>query len=901
MQPARKLQPAEIASPLRDSDPQETKEWLDSFDALVSVAGPDRAHFILTTLLKRARVNRLALPALVQTPYVNTIHVEREPRYPGDEEIELKIRRYIRWNAVAMVLKANSKHGLGGHLATYASAATLYEVGFNHFFRGSDDEPGDQVYFQGHASPGIYARAFLECRLTEDQLLNFRRDTVPGRGLSSYPHPTLMPDFWQFPTVSMGLGPLSAIYQARFNRYLHHRGLMDTSRSRVWAFLGDGETDEPESLGALHVASRERLSNLTFVVNCNLQRLDGPVRGNGKIIQELEAVFHGAGWRVIKVIWGRHWDPLLAADRDGALARKMYDTVDGEYQKLSVEDGHYVRRNFFGPEAGLAKLVEHMSDKDLRKLRRGGHDFRKVYAAFKAAEEEQERPTVILAKTVKGWSLGEAFEGRNVTHSNKKMTLKELAIFRDLLNLDVTDHELLDPPFVRFHKRSDEYQYLVERRQALGGFIPARRSVVSVPISDHQVPELNFFDRYIKGSGDQEVSTTGAFSRMLAQLLAHKELGKNVVPIIPDEARTFGLETLFRKHGIYSSVGQLYDPVDSHMLLSYREAVDGQVLEEGITEAGSMASFIAAGTAYSTHDRPMIPFYIFYSMFGFQRTGDQIWAAGDQRCRGFLIGATAGRTTLTGEGLQHCDGHSQLLASAYPHVLPYDPAFAYEIAVLLQHGLKRIWEQQENIIFYLTVENEGYPMPPMPEGAEQGIIDGIYRFSKGDGDGPRVQLFGSGPIMRHALKAQALLEEHFGVVADVWSVTSYIKLRRDALACERENTFHPGGERKVSTIERALEGVEGPFIAASDYVTHIPDMISRWIPGGLYALGTDGFGRSDTRPALRRFFEVDAESITLAALRKLCDQGKVEMETFHKAFEMLDFDREKPDPASFLP
>jgi pyruvate dehydrogenase E1 component len=895
------MRQAELTTPLPDIDPQETREWLESFDALVAVHGPERARYMLTRLLKRARVSRMPLPALIQSPYVNTVAADAEPDYPGDEDIELRIRRTIRWNAVAMVLKANVKKGLGGHLSTYASAATLYEVGFNHFFRGHDEGVGDLVYFQGHASPGIYARAFVECRLTEEQLVNFRQDIVPGQGLSSYPHPTLMPDFWQFPTVSMGLGPIAAIYQARFARYLHNRGLADTSRCRVWAFLGDGECDEPESLGALHVARREKLNNLTFVINCNLQRLDGPVRGNGKIIQELETVFNGAGWRVIKCIWGRHWDPLLAADTEGALVRKMTDTVDGEYQKFTVEGGHYVRRNFFGPDPRLTEMVSHMSDADLERLRRGGHDFRKVYAAYHAATDEPDRPTVILAKTVKGWTLGEGIEGRNATHQQKKMTVKELAIFRDLLDLDVSDRELLDPPFIRFGKKSEEYEYLTERRQALGGYLPERRAMVTV--HETHTPPLSYFDRYTGGSGDQDVTTTAAFSRMLADLLKHKDIGKYIVPIIPDEARTFGLDALFRKYGIYSAVGQLYEPVDANMLLSYREAKDGQVLEEGITEAGSMASFIAAGSAYASFDRPLIPFYIFYSMFGFQRTGDQIWAAGDQRCRGFMIGATAGRTTLSGEGLQHCDGHSQLLASAYPHVESYDPAFAYEVAVILRHGLERIWEKQEDVLFYITVENEPYPMPGMPqrEGIEQGIIDGIYRYQQGEGEGPRVQLFGSGPILREVLRAAELLREHFGVVSDIWSVTSYTKLHRDALSCERDATFVPDAEPRTPLITRVLEGAEGPVVAAHDYVRGIPDQLGRWVPGGLTSLGTDGFGRSETRPALRRFFENDAECITLAAIRRLCDEGKFERSKLREAFELFDVDQRKPDPATFLP
>lgn len=886
---------------IHDFDPDETHDWLESLDAVVEERGPERAHFLLSKLLQHMHVEKMPLPALIQTPYVNTIPPSKEPGYPGDEHIEKRIRRYIRWNAVAMVVKANRKYaGIGGHLSTYASAATLYEVGFNHFFRGPDDGFGDQLFIQGHASPGIYARAFLEGRITEEQMNHFRRE-VGRKGLPSYPHPWLMPGFWEFPTVSMGLGPINAIYQARFNRYLQARGIANTEGSRVWAFLGDGETDEPEALGALHVAARERLDNLVFVVNCNLQRLDGPVRGNGKIIQELETNFNGAGWRVIKVVWGRHWDPLLAADQDGLLVRKMTETVDGEYQKFSVEDGHYVRRNFFGPDARLRAMVEHLSDSDLQRLRRGGHDFRKVYAAYDAAVQESDRPTVILAKTVKGWSLGEGIQARNATHQQKKMTLKELAIFRDLLGLDVSDHELLDPPFVRFSKDSDEYKYLVERRHALDGFVPERRALVTVV--DHKAPTLPYFERYLRGSGEQEVSTTAAFSRMLAQLLNHKELGPHVVPIIPDEARTFGLDALFNKYGIYSAVGQLYEPVDADMLMSYREAKDGQVLEEGINEAGSLASFIAAGSSYSSFDRPMLPFYIFYSMFGFQRTGDQIWASGDQRCRGFMVGATAGRTTLTGEGLQHCDGNSHLFSTVYPHVVSYDPAFAYEIAVIVQHGLERIWDRQEDVVFYMTVENEPYVMPNMPEGddVQQGIIDGMYLYKRGESDGPRVQLLGSGPILREALRAQGLLAEHFGVAADVWSVTSYTELRRQALACDRLATFEPDRPRQTPLVTRLLQEAEGPVIAATDYVTLVPDQIARWVPGGLVSLGTDGFGRSHTRPALRRFFENDAESIALTALRRLADTGAIDAERLVGAFELLDVDLRKPDPATFMP
>ena len=886
---------AELATMLQDIDPIETQEWLESFDALVARHGMERAHFILTTLLKRAQVERVRLPALVQTPYINTIAPDHEPAYPGDEELELIIRRYIRWNAVAMVVSANSKFpGIGGHLSTYASAATLYEVGFNHFFRGSQGGLGDLVFFQGHASPGIYARAFLEGRLDEDQLQHFRREVNPGEGLSSYPHPRLMPNFWQFPTVSMGLGPIAAIYQARFNRYLANRGVVETEPCRVWAFVGDGECDEPETLGALHLASRERLSNLTFVVNCNLQRLDGPVRGNGKIIQELEAVFHGAGWNVIKVIWGRKWDPLLEADSDGLLVRRMGEATDGEYQKYSVETGDYIRRHFFGKYPQLLELVRDKSDDALHRLRRGGHDLRKVYAAYDAAMREEEKPTVILAKTVKGWALGDSVEGRNITHQQKKLSLEELAVFRDVLTLDIPDEKLVDPPLLRLEEGSREHKYLIERRQALGGFLPTRRvKSVSVP-----APPVSWFKRYLQGSGEQEVSTTGAFSRMLGQLLSEKDIGPRIVPIIPDEARTFGLDALFRKYGIYSSVGQLYEPVDANKLLSYREAKDGQVLEEGICEAGSMASFIAAGSAYSTFNQPLVPMYIFYSMFGFQRTGDQVWAAADQGCRGFLLGATAGRTTLNGEGLQHEDGHSHILASTNTAVVPYDPAYAYEIAVIVADGLDQMLNQQKDLIYYITLQNETYLMPPIPEGVEQGILDGMYRLRPATKPARcQAQLFGSASILMHVIEAQQILADRYDVAADVWSVTSYCNLRREALACERWNMLHPTEPPRTPKIQQIFGESKGPVIAASDYMKAVPDQIARWVPGGLFSLGTDGFGLSDTREALRRHFEVDAASITIATLQQLALRGEVDRAVVARAIDELGIDTEKRDPS----
>lgn len=884
----------ELTTPGVDTDPAETHEWLDSLDMVVEHHGMERAHYLLTRLLKRAAVDKVRLPALVQTPYVNTIAPDDEPAYPGNEAIERRIRRYIRWNAVAMVMRGNMRNpGLGGHLATYASAATLYEVGFQHFFRGKENGSGDQVYFQGHSSPGIYARAFLEGRLTTDQLDHFRREVTPGQGLSSYPHPWLMPNFWEFPTVSMGLGPIAAIYQARFNRYLHSRGICDTSQSRVWCFVGDGESDEPETLGALHLAASEGLNNLTFVVNCNLQRLDGPVRGNGKIIQELEATFNGAGWRVLKVIWGRQWDPLLTADTDGLLVRRMGQAVDGDYQKYSVESGGYIRKHFFGTSPVLAKMVDHLSDDDLRRLRRGGHDFRKVYAAYHAACQEEEKPVVILAKTVKGWTLGAAAEGKNIAHQAKKMSISELRAFRDLLNLDVSDEQLADPPLLRFSEKSPEYEYLQERRKSLGGYVPLRKSV-SVPLN---VPDMDSFQRFMVGT-DKEVSTTGAFARILAQLLNDAEIGKRIIPIIPDEARTFGLDALFRRYGIYASRGQLYEPVDAAKLLSYREAKDGQVLEEGICEAGATASFMAAGTSHVTHGQPMIPFYIFYSMFGFQRTGDQFWAIGDQRGRGFLIGATSGRTTLSGEGLQHQDGHSHLLASTNPRVQAYDPAYAYELAVIIQEGLHRMWRKEEDIFYYITVQNEPYPMPAMPKGVRQGIVDGLYRLQPAaDDSGHKAQIFGSGSILREALRAQEILGEKFDVSADVWSATSYVQLRRDALTCERWNMLHPKEKARVPVVTKVLKNSQGPVIAVSDYMKMLPDQIARWVPNEFYPLGTDGFGRSDTRKALRRHFEIDAECIVLAVLRGLVTEGTIKKSVLLDAIQALDVDPDKLDPA----
>jgi pyruvate dehydrogenase E1 component len=885
----------EFKHQLPDIDPDETQEWIESLDALVKQSGADRARFVLYKLLKRARMLHVGLPPLTQTRYINTISPEQEPYFPGDEAMELRIRRIIRWNAVAMVVRANHHYeGIGGHLATYASAASLYEVGFNHFFRGKDDgSSGDQIFFQGHAAPGIYARAFVEGRFTESQLDHFRREVVPGAGLSSYPHPRLMPEFWEFPTVSMGLGPLAAIYQARFNRYLEHRGIKDTTNSRVWAFIGDGECDEPEALGALHVAAREGLDNLTFVVNCNLQRLDGPVRGNGKVIQELESVFRGSGWNVIKVLWSREWDDLLARDVDGVLVNRMGETTDGESQRMTIADGAYIREHFFGPDPRLRKLVEHLSDDQLRSLRRGGHDYRKVYAAYHAAVRHTGAPTAILAQTVKGWALGPSVEARNITHQAKKMSLEELKIFRDRLQLPILDSALAeDPPYYHPGMDSPEVQYMLERRRALGGSVP-KRVVRAKPFA---LPDDSAFAEFAKGSGNAAASTTMAFTRLLRNLLRDKNIGKRVVPIIPDEARTFGMDPLFKEVGIYSPLGQRYEPVDAETLLPYREAKDGQVLEEGITEAGSMASLTAAGTSYATHGEPVLPFYVFYSMFGFQRTGDQIWAFGDSRGRGFMCGATAGRTTLNGEGLQHEDGHSQLLATALPNIRAYDPAFAYETAVIVRDGIRRMLDKGEDIFYYLTLYNENYPQPPMPEGVEEGIVRGIYLFRKGEeGARRRVTLLGSGSIMRQVLRAQELLQQRYEVTADVWSVTSYQLLRNEALEVERTNRLHPDAEPKLPYVTQILGG-HSPIVAATDYVKAVPDQIARWSGSPFVPLGTDGFGRSDTREALRRHFEVDAESVAAASLHALalCEQyGPAEVA---KAIADLGIDPSKREP-----
>ena len=878
---------------LFDSDPEETREWIESLDSVIEREGSGRAQFLLRKVLKRARMQHLGLE-LIQTPYINTISPEQEPVFPGDEEMEKRIRRIIRWNAMAMVSRANHRFpGIGGHISTYASAAALYEVGFNHFFRGKVDGSGDQIFYQGHAAPGIYARAFLEGRLAEAHLDAFRRETT-GHGLPSYPHPRALPDFWEFPTVSMGLGPLNAIYQARFNRYLHNRGLKDTSHSRVWAFLGDGETDEPESLGALHVAANEGLDNLIFVVNCNLQRLDGPVRGNGKIIQELEAVFRGSGWNVIKVILGREWDELLRNDRHGLLLERLNGLVDGWWQRYHVDGGAFMRAHFFGADPRLAEMVRHLSDFDLWNMKFGGHDYRKVYAAYHAATEPNGRPTALLIKTVKGWALGKEFEGRYTTHQQKKLNAAQLKSFRDVLHLPISDQELEDgePPYFHPGPDSPEVRYLTEQRRRLGGTLPQRRVQVAVP----ELPASEEYAEFEAGT-TQDVSTTMAFVRILRKLVRHPSFGARVVPIIPDEARTFGMESLFKELGIYASKGQLYEPVDHNMILRYQESRDGQILEEGITEAGATASLTAAGTAYSTHGLVMLPFYIFYSMFGFQRVGDLVWAFGDARGRGFFVGATAGRTTLQGEGLQHDDGHSQLLFSIVPNVRAYDPAFAYELAAIIEDGVRRMAGGQDDCFYYLTVYNENYPQPAMPEGAREGILRGIYRLRRAQGSfAHRARLLGSGPLLREALRAADLLAERFGVGADVWSVTSYQQLRADALEAERWNRLHPAEPPRTPFVTAELAAGSGPVIASSDWMRLVPDMVARWVPGDFTTLGTDGYGLSDTRAALRRHFETDAEHIVVATLSALARAGDLPTSAVVDAAIGFGLDPEAADP-----
>jgi len=885
---------AELAR-LRDV---ENREWIDSLDYVYQEQGAERIRDLLWHLHVRAHGYGVKPHFTANTPYINTIPLDQQPPFPGSREIERRIKSIIRWNAMAMVVRANrEEHGIGGHISTYASAATLLEVGFNHFFRAKGkDHEGDIVYFQGHASPGIYARAFLEGRLSEEDLEGFRRERRPGGGLSSYPHPYLMPGFWEFPTVSMGLASIQAIYQARFNHYLQDRGLKQVSDQKVWAFLGDGEMDEPESLGAITLAAREKLDNLVFVVNCNLQRLDGPVRGNGKIIQELEAAFRGAGWNVLKVIWGDDWDPLLAKDKDGLLVKRMGEIVDGQSQRYTVSDGAYIRQDFFGAYPELLEMVKNYSDEQIRKLRRGGHDPEKVYAAYKAAVEHRGSPTVILAQTIKGYGLGEAGEGKNITHQQKKLNDDELREFRSRFGIPISDDEVAEAPFYKPPEGSDEMRYLHARRKELGGYLP-KREITAPPF---KTPPDALFQEFYEGTGDREVATTMAFVHLLAKLLNDHEIGKLIVPIVPDEARTFGMESLFRKVGIYSHAGQLYEPVDRESLLYYKEATDGAILEEGITEAGAMSSFLAAGTAYATHGINTIPFFIFYSMFGFQRIGDLIWAAGDMQAKGFLLGGTSGRTTLAGEGLQHQDGNSHLLAYPVPNLKAYDPAYAYELAVIIRDGMERMYEKRENLFYYITVMNEFYKMPPMPagRGVKEGILRGLYRFSRSQrkNSQARAHLLGSGTILNEAVEAGRILEETYGVAADIWSVTSYKELHREATDVERWNLMHPDKAPKKTYVEETLSGEKGVFVAASDYVKTLPVSVARWVPGPFAALGTDGFGRSDGRAALRDFFEVDARHIAFAALSLLARQGDLKPSVVKKAARDLDVDPERANP-----
>jgi pyruvate dehydrogenase E1 component len=893
-----------LATQLPDIDPEETQDWIDSFDAMLDDRGRERARYLMLRLLERARETNVGVPALRSTDYINTITPEREPWFPGDEHIERRIRAFLRWNAAVIVSTANRK-GLevGGHIATYQSSASLYEVGFNHFFKGHDHPDGnDQVFIQGHASPGVYARAFLEGRLNETQLSRFRQEVQHGvgQGLSSYPHPRLMPDFWEFPTVSMGLTALNSIYQARFNRYLQNRGIKDTSKQHVWAFLGDGEMGEPESLGAIGVAAREELDNLTFVINCNLQQLDGPVRGNGKIIQELESTFRGAGWNVIKVVWGREWDDLLARDVDGVLVNKMNSTPDGQFQTYSVESGAYVRENFFGSDPRLRKMVEHMTDEQIVKLPRGGHDYRKVYAAFDAASKHVGQPTVILAHTIKGWTI-DALEGKNATHQMKKLTNDDLKVFRDRLYLPITDKEIDESevaPFFHPGEDSDEIQYMRERRRQLGGSLP-KRSVKSKLL---KLPGDKTYAELKQGSGKQAIATTMALVRLLRDLMKDKEIGKRIVPIAPDEYRTFGMDGMFPTAKVYNPMGQRYESVDRNMLLAYKESAQGQLLHEGISEAGAVASATAAGSAYSTHGEHMIPFYLFYSMFGFQRTGDSIWAMADQLARGFLIGATAGRTTLTGEGLQHADGHSPLLAQTNPAVVHYDPAMAYELSHIVQDGLRRMYgasdehPQGENVIYYLTVYNEPTIQPKEPADLDvEGLLRGIYHVSsppevKNNGSAPRVQLLASGVGFPWVTHAAQLLADDWGVAADTWSVTSWNELERDAVAAEEWNLMHPSEPAHVPYVTEKLKDAEGPFVAVSDYMRAVPNQIAKWVPGDYHALGADGFGFADTRPAARRFFHIDAQSVVVQALQALAERGEVKPDVVQDAFDKYQID-----------
>ena len=879
---------------LPDYDPQETQEWLDSLQSVLDQEGGDRAHYLIEQLIHHARLAGDDVPISATTPYINSIPTDKEERSPGNKELEHRIRALTRWNAMAIVLNANKESSeLGGHIASFASAATLYDVAFNHFFHGkTDDHGGDLVYFQGHSSPGMYARAYIEGRLSEEQLYKFRQE-VDGNGLSSYPHPWLMPNFWQFPTVSMGLGPLMAIYQARFMRYLQHRELAKTNGRKVWAFLGDGETDEPESLGAISMAGREKLDNLVFVINCNLQRLDGPVRGNGKIIQELEGVFRGAGWNVIKVIWGSKWDRLLAKDKNGLLLKRMEEVVDGEYQTYKSKDGAYVRQYFFGKYPELLELVADMSDDEIWRLNRGGHDPLKVFAAYAAADKHKGQPTVILAKTVKGYGMGSSGEAQNPTHQQKKMDGESLRAFRDRFNIPVSDEQLSSVPFVRPAEDSQEMKYLRERGSAMGT-IPAR-----APVADKLIlPELSAFDALLKSSEEREFSTTMAFVRLLGVLVKDKNIGKKIVPIVPDESRTFGMEGMFRQLGIFSQLGQLYTPQDADQLMFYKESETGQILQEGINEAGGMADWIAAATSYANHGVAMLPFYIYYSMFGFQRVGDMAWAAGDLRSRGFLIGGTAGRTTLNGEGLQHQDGHSHLMAATIPNCVSYDPTFAYELAVIVHDGMRRMHQDQEDVFYYLTVMNENYTHPAMPKGAEEGIIKGMYRFSEGaKGKKPRVQLLGSGTILREVIAAGELLSKDFGVAADVWSATSFNELRRDGIDCERWNTLHPEAKPRLSYVEQCLDA-NTPVISATDYIRAYSDQIRPFVKASYKTLGTDGFGRSDSRKKLRGFFEVDRYHVVVSALKALADEGTIAASEVTKAIKLYKINPDKPNPVT---
>lgn len=876
-------------------DEIELREWLESLEYVLQSGGPEKVKALLHELDVYAHEAGVELPFTANTPYINTIAKSKQPHFPGGREIERRIKSIVRWNAMAMVVRANKQEpGIGGHISTYASAATLYEIAFNHFFRGKDEQgDGDMIFFQGHASPGIYARAFLEGRISKEQLEYFRREIHSKNGLSSYPHPWLMPDFWEFPTVSMGLGPIQAIYQARFNRYLEDRGLKRKSDSKVYAFLGDGETDEPETLGAISLAAREKLDNLIFVINCNLQRLDGPVRGNGNIIQELERNFRGAGWNVIKVIWGSDWDPLLEADKTGLLIKRMNEMIDGESQKYIVEDGAFTRQHFFGRYPELLKLAEQLSDEQIEKMKRGGHDPEKVYAAFKSAVEHKGTPTVILAKTVKGYGLGEAGEGKNITHQQKKLNEEELKHFRTRFGIPISDEDISAAPFYRPAENSPEITYLKERRKTLGGYVP-KRILRNQPI---QTPSKELFEEFFKGTEGREVSTTMVFVRILTKLLKDREVGKLIVPIVPDEARTFGMESLFRQIGIYSHAGQLYEPVDRDSLLYYKEATDGQILEEGITEAGSMSSFMAAGTAYANHGINMIPFFIFYSMFGFQRVGDLAWAAADMQCKGFLLGATSGRTTLAGEGLQHQDGHSHLLSYPIPNLIAYDPAFAYELAVIIRDGIYRMYEKQENIFYYLTVLNENYAQPEMPKGCEEGILKGMYKFRASKKKSKaKVNLMGSGSIMNEVIKAADILESKYNVAADIWSVTSYKQLHLDAKNVERWNRLNPTKKPRVPYVTEITKDEKGIFVSASDYVQILGDSISSFLPSPITTLGTFGFGRSDTRKALRNFFEVDADHIAYATLYSLVQNKELKPEILKKAMKDLDIDPNKLNP-----